>query len=1644
MGKTLINGILLVFILTTNVVFGQDLSFTAVTTNTDCSNPNHCVDIQVEGFTNIATFQFGIFYDETVLDHVSSSSSLATTVIGNPSNGQIGVNWSDNSGQTIADNTPIITICFSPTGQTGVTTLELGEDAANGFIAIAATPLFARVFVYNSDFFLNDTSFDITDSENPTITCPLDTVITGNVPSVVMDIEPVMFGDNCLVDMLDYNIVGATTGSGTNDASGTAFMAGLSTVTYDISDATGNTETCSFDVTIIDSELPDTFTFVPEVSLDCENGNVELCISVENADSVNSIGVYWTWDPTQIDYLGRDIIITDGSPVFSDAFVSTGVAGFIWNDVGAPGGISIPNGDSLFCVQYDILSGIDTTIFNITDLALVDIEVFAEVNGNSEEIPYNVNDESYIVNDNTPPTFSNCPADSTIIAPTGTCGVNYSWISPVGMDECIANLEVDSTHASGDFFAIGATTVTYTITDLGGNSTTCEFIVTVVDNELPTANCPMDTTVMGVGPIAVSDINVMATDACGPVSVTWDLTGATVASGNGDVSGANFETGNTTVTYTVTDSVGNIAMCSFIVTVDPGPMPEIDCPNDTIVGNDGMNCSAIVADLAPTILSNPADIDSVHFVLAGATIGTGLNDVSGSTFNVGVTNVTYYLTDLLGQIDSCEFLVTVNDTMPPSVTCPPLDAFTAPMGQCGIIVTNNLLPMTSDNCGIDNITYNFVGATGGSGSNDPTGSFFNVGITIVEFTVTDAAGNMETCNVTVWVNDGEAPTISCPTDTTASLPFGTTAGPINDIDPISIDDNCGTPDVSFAITGATTLSGNGNVSGQIFNIGTNNVTYYVTDTTGNIDSCSFIVTVNSAPIGDLVDCPNDTALNNQTPFCGAVVNDLSPNILVDLSLIDSVTYLVDGATMLSDSGDVSGTLFNVNISTVTYYVTDIFGNLDSCLFTVTVNDTEDPIWLNCPPDTIPVYVDNMNCRQIATWNDPLPVDNCTIQTLTPPAQMQGDSFDLGFTTLTYSAMDESMNVGTCDFVIWVRDTFAPVINCPNDTVLTSMSGCGMIVNWDIDPAFDNCMIQDFSGTQNPGDQFPVGVTTVVYTAVDSSGNTTQCSFNITVLDGAAPITNCPAELVIRVDGTIVSDPGGLVTSSVPGADCDSILINFNAPESADECDGIVPSTQYAGIQSGDNFPIGTSIVSFSSSDMAGNIDTCEFEITVLPLGDVNLETAGANPVCVGESITINVTTPISGATYTWTGPDNFIGSGTSVTIVNINADNVGQYEVTCNAGGNCTSTGNINLDILALPDIIVGSNSPICSSGGTDLELTASQNTGSVAITSWDWSGPNNFTSIMQNPIINNAGSGEAGTYTVTATGDNGCSITETVEVVIDDVVTPSISSNCDGAICLGESCLLLGTEFNTTPDEYIWSADPTATIGFEANTNQSSVMVTPTAAGVYIINYQVVLAGGCETEVVTFVLTVEDAPDAIGDEFTTTGNVAISGLSLIANDNVNTDIGFFIDAGAQPDHGILVINDDGTFTYVPEDGFLGQDSFSYQICSNCGVELCDDALVLINVEYDGEGCEVPTLITPNGDNKNEQLIIECIVTGDYPNNSLTIYNQWGDEVFKASPYNNDWNGTYKNEPLPDGTYFFVFDDGQGGEISRGALTVFR
>ena len=134
--------------------------------------------------------------------------------------------------------------------------------------------------------------------------------------------------------------------------------------------------------------------------------------------------------------------------------------------------------------------------------------------------------------------------------------------------------------------------------------------------------------------------------------------------------------------------------------------------------------------------------------------------------------------------------------------------------------------------------------------------------------------------------------------------------------------------------------------------------------------------------------------------------------------------------------------------------------------------------------------------------------------------------------------------------------------------------------------------------------------------------------------------------------------------------------------------------------------------------------------------------------------------------------------------------------------------------------------------------------------------------------------------------------------------------------------------------------------------------------------------------------------------------------------------------------------------TYTPTTDFNGTTSICIEVCDNGNPELCDTAIFNVNVTPEDDFF-IPQGISPNGDDKNDKFVITGL--DKYPKNKIFIFNRWGDKVFDAAPYNNDWNGVNKyglkigGEELPSGTYFYVIDLGvEGKEIIKGYIYLSR
>ena len=137
-----------------------------------------------------------------------------------------------------------------------------------------------------------------------------------------------------------------------------------------------------------------------------------------------------------------------------------------------------------------------------------------------------------------------------------------------------------------------------------------------------------------------------------------------------------------------------------------------------------------------------------------------------------------------------------------------------------------------------------------------------------------------------------------------------------------------------------------------------------------------------------------------------------------------------------------------------------------------------------------------------------------------------------------------------------------------------------------------------------------------------------------------------------------------------------------------------------------------------------------------------------------------------------------------------------------------------------------------------------------------------------------------------------------------------------------------------------------------------------------------------------------------------------------------------------QPSNGSISINQGvGVVTYIPNTDFVGVDSFTYSICNS--YQQCDQATVRIAVD---EIISPPQIFTPNGNGQNDLYVIRNIQK--YSNSYFTVFNRWGNTVYEAHGYQNDWDGTANvgyiigKKPLPVGTYFYVLTYGQKRSVT--------
>ncbi len=228
--------------------------------------------------------------------------------------------------------------------------------------------------------------------------------------------------------------------------------------------------------------------------------------------------------------------------------------------------------------------------------------------------------------------------------------------------------------------------------------------------------------------------------------------------------------------------------------------------------------------------------------------------------------------------------------------------------------------------------------------------------------------------------------------------------------------------------------------------------------------------------------------------------------------------------------------------------------------------------------------------------------------------------------------------------------------------------------------------------------------------------------------------------------------------------------------------------------------------------------------TLTVYSNPNISGSSNSPVCEEDNLQLNSTSTTSGVSYSWTGPNSFSAGIQNPAITSPVVAHTGNFVVTATiTATGCTAQATVPVVVKLKPVIpTLTSNSAVCT--GYDIDLTASSTTGST----YNWTGPQNFSSTQQNPKRLNATNPMEGYYTAVAT-INGCP-SEPDSIYVDIVPSPSIGAfpSPGNKICVGETIQFFGIASNTgTNPMYQWMKNNSPIPGADSLKYISSGLVT-------------------------------------------------------------------------------------------------------------------------------------------------------------------------------------------------------------------------
>ena len=594
------------------------------------------------------------------------------------------------------------------------------------------------------------------------------------------------------------------------------------------------------------------------------------------------------------------------------------------------------------------------------------------------------------------------------------------------------------------------------------------------------------------------------------------------------------------------------------------------------------------------------------------------------------------------------------------------------------------------------------------------------------------------------------------------------------------------------------------------------------------------------------------------------------------------------------------------------------------------------------------------------------------------------------TTYYVQAVNSSGCVSSRTAVLTLSETTLPTVITQSVIVQLNASGTASVTATQVNNgSTDNCSIATIVVNPSTFTSANVGANTVTLTVTDVNGNVNTGTATVTVQDNILPT-------VITQNFTIALNASG--TASITASQ-----INNGSTDNSGIATIVVSPTNFSCAN------IGANTVTLTVTDVNGNVNTGTAIVTVQ---DNILPTVITQSVIV--QLNASGTASVTAAQVNNGSTDNcsiatIVVNPSTFTSANVGANTVTLTVTDVNGNVN-TGTATVTVQDNILPTVITQNFTIALNASGT-ASITASQiNNGST-----DNSG---IATIVVSPTNFSCANIGANTVTLTVTDVNGNVNTGTAIVTVTDttlpiVITQGITTYLDSN---GQTTITAAQVNNGSTDNCsinTITVSPTSFTCANVGPNTVTLMVTDvngnvaTATAIVTVAFDFTTTGDNDFDSLPDNCDIDDDNDGVRD--------VVDNCPLISNmTQIDTDMdGMGNDCDGDDDNdGVIDEDDNCPLTYNPNQEDRDNDGLG---------DVCDT--IEINISQ---------VITPNGDGINDTWMIYNIE--NHPNNVVKVYNRWGDEVFYAKNYQNNWAGTYKTKNVPDASsYYYQIDlDGDG------------